>query len=78
MAVYHESNQRDFSHYSPKLTSALNHFREVYHTYMNMPWWRLKENPHRLDAVQAAWDAFTRLRIEETGHGFYVPPHIDK
>ena len=45
---------------------------------MNMPWWRLKENPYRLDAVQDAWDSFVRLRKIETGSGFYVEPHVDK
>lgn len=78
MRAYHEESKRDFSHYSPELQRALNHFRETYLSYMNMPWWRLKENPYRLDAVQEAWDAFVRLRKEETGTGFYVEPHIDK
>jgi len=78
MRAYHEEGKRDFSHYSPELQRALNHFREVYLSYMNMPWWRLKENPHRLDAVQEAWDTFARMRKVETGSGFYVEPHVDK
>jgi hypothetical protein len=78
MGVYHGDSNRDFSHYSPELIRAMNHFREVYLTYMNQPWWRLKENAHRLDSVQTAWDTFARLRKEETGSGFYTERYVDK
>jgi len=78
MRVHGEPNKRDFSHYSPELLLALHHFQDLYITYMNIPTWRLKENPQRAESVQTAWNEFIRLREKETGYRYYVPPSEHK
>lgn len=72
MRAQHEPNKRDFSHYSQELQDALHHFQEVYLTYMNIPTWRMRDNPQRGEVVQSAWNQFVRLRKAETGFAYYT------
>lgn len=63
---------KDHSHYGPKTQEALIVFQEMWKSYFNTTWINFKENAHRIDAIQAAWNALVKARIIETGTGFYL------
>jgi hypothetical protein len=64
--------ERDHSHYGAETQLALQVFREMWTSYSNTTWIKMKENAYRLDSIQAAWDALAKARRLETGTGFYL------
>lgn len=68
----HYQNPRDHSHYGEETQLALQVFQEMWTSYFNTTWIDFKENAHRLDAIQTAWDNLVKARKKETGTGFYL------
>lgn len=50
------------------------HFQDMWTTYTSSTWYELKENDHRVVAVQFAFNQLVRARKRETGTGFYLTP----
>jgi hypothetical protein len=44
----------------------------MWFVYENSTWYELKENDHRVVAVQTAFNQLVRARKRETGTGFYL------
>jgi hypothetical protein len=66
------SDDRDHGHYGAETQQALKLFQEMWLSYNTITRFNFKENSHRLDSVQAAWDSLARARKTETGTGFYL------
>lgn len=69
-----KKDPRDHSHYGPDVQNALAAFRDVWTSYYNLTWLDFRENAHRLDSVQVAWNRLARARKSETGCGLYLDP----
>jgi hypothetical protein len=63
---------KDHSHYGAETQNLLKKYQEMWISYHNTTWINFKENSHRLDTIQAAWDALVKARKQETGSGFYL------
>lgn len=68
----HLQEPKDHDHYGPETQEALSIFQEMWTSYFNTTWINFKENTHRLDAIQSAWDNLAKARKAETGTGFYL------
>lgn len=63
---------RDHSHYGPETQEALKIFQDLWVSYSKLTGYQIRENPHRTDAIQSAWDRLAIARKAETGSGFYL------